>query len=419
MPLKVLSGAMQVGGLPWAEKYRPRRIAEVAGNEEAKKKYVAWINSWVRGKPSKKAALLYGPPGCGKTSIVHATANELGWELIELNASDTRSRAAIQSRVLASAELAPVMGHAGKIVLLDEIDGISTREDTGGLDAILELIEKSAYPVVLTANDPWDPKLRSLRDTCELIEFKRLGKRDIVKVLENICSKEGITCDREVLSAIAENAKGDLRAAINDLQTLAMGRKNLFISDLQVLGERAEQESMFEIVRTVLTAKTPEQARSVTRIPSLDYEMLLQWLSENIIYQYEPSLVAIADAYNALSWSDIFLNRMKREQQWALLTYVLDLMTAGVASARERPPFKFVKYNFPEKIRFLSRVKERREKFIRATRLAARMLHVSTSTFKTEILPFIKIIHEHDPRKAREILESLGVKKEDFSYVLE
>ncbi|MEM3981718.1 MAG: replication factor C large subunit [Thermofilum sp.] len=405
--------------LPWTEKYRPRRIVDVAGNEEAKKKYAAWINSWVRGKPTKKAALLYGPPGCGKTSIVHATANEFGWELIELNASDERSRAAIQSRVLAAARLAPVTGYSGKIVLLDEVDGISTREDSGGLDAILELIEQSAYPVVLTANDPWDPKLRPLRDVCELIEFKRLGKRDIVKVLESICSKEGIACDKEILSAIADNAKGDLRAAINDLQTLAMGRKTLSLADLRVIGERAEQESMFEIVRTVLTAKSPEQALSVTRLPSLDYEMLLQWLSENIIYQYEPSLVAIADAYNALSWADIFLNRMKREQQWALLTYVLELMTAGVASARERPPFKFVKYNFPEKIRFLARVKEKREKFVKATRLAARTLHVSTSTFRTEILPFIKVIYEHDPGKAKEILESLGVKKEDFSLVLD
>lgn len=404
---------------PWTEKYRPRRIADVAGNEESKKKYVAWINSWVRGKPTKKAALLYGPPGCGKTSIVHATANEFGWELIELNASDVRSKSALQSRVLAAAMVGSVTGHAGKIILLDEVDGISTREDAGGLDAILELIEKSAHPVVLTANDPWDPKLRSLRDVCELIEFKRLGKRDVVKVLESICSKEGLSCDKEVLSAIAENAKGDLRAAINDLQTLAMGRKTITLADLQVIGERAEQENMFEIVRTVLTAKTPEQALSVTRLPSLDYEMLLQWLSENIIYQYQPSLVAIADAYNALSWTDIFLNRMKREQQWALLTYALELMTAGVASARERPPFKFVKYNFPEKIRILSRVKEKREKFAKATRLAARTLHVSTSTFRTDILPFIRVIYEHDPEKAEEMLESLGVKREDLSLVLE
>ncbi|MCC6040058.1 MAG: replication factor C large subunit [Thermofilum sp.] len=409
---------MSARELPWTEKYRPRRILDVAGNEEAKKKYVAWINSWVRGKPTKKAALLYGPPGCGKTSIVFATAQEFNWELIELNASDVRSREAIEARVFSSSRTGSVAGYAGKIILLDEVDGISPREDAGGLQAILDLIERSAYPVVLTANDPWDPKLRPLRDVCELIEFKRLGKRDVVKVLESICAKEGITCDKEVLSAIAENAKGDLRAAINDLQTLAAGRKSISLADLQVLGERAEQESMFEVVRTVLTAKTPEQALSVTRLPSLDYEMLLQWLSENVVYQYEPSLQAIADAYDALSWADVMLSRMKREQQWALLSYALELMTAGVASARQRPPFKFVKYNFPEKLRLLSRMKEQREKFRRAVRLAARNLHVSTSTFKTEILPYIKVIYEHDRKKGEELLEKLGVRREDLEVVL-
>jgi replication factor C large subunit len=409
---------MSARELPWTEKYRPRRILDVAGNEEAKKKYVAWINSWVRGKPTKKAALLYGPPGCGKTSIVFATAQEFNWELIELNASDVRSREAIEARVFSSSRTGSVAGYAGKIILLDEVDGISPREDAGGLQAILDLIERSAYPVVLTANDPWDPKLRPLRDVCELIEFKKLGKRDVVKVLESICAKEGITCDKEVLSAIAENAKGDLRAAINDLQTLAAGRKSISLADLQVLGERAEQESMFEVVRTVLTAKTPEQALSVTRLPSLDYEMLLQWLSENVVYQYEPSLQAIADAYDALSWADVMLSRMKREQQWALLSYALELMTAGVASARQRPPFKFVKYNFPEKLRLLSRMKEQREKFRRAVRLAARNLHVSTSTFKTEILPYIKVIYEHDRKKGEELLEKLGVRREDLEVVL-
>uniref|UniRef100_A0A7C4BAS6 Replication factor C large subunit n=1 Tax=Thermofilum pendens TaxID=2269 RepID=A0A7C4BAS6_THEPE len=409
---------MSARDLPWTEKYRPRRIMDVAGNEEAKKKYVAWINSWVRGKPAKKAALLYGPPGCGKTSIVFATAQEFNWELIELNASDVRSREAIEARVFSSSRTGSVTGYAGKIILLDEVDGISPREDAGGLQAILDLIGRSAYPVVLTANDPWDPKLRPLRDVCELIEFKKLGKRDVVKVLESICAKEGITCDKEVLSAIAENAKGDLRAAINDLQTLAAGRKSISLADLQVLGERAEQESMFEVVRTVLTAKTPEQALSVTRLPSLDYEMLLQWLSENVIYQYEPSLQAIADAYNALSWADVMLSRMKREQQWALLSYALELMTAGVASARQRPPFKFVKYNFPEKLRLLSRMKEQRERFRRAVRLAARNLHVSTSTFKTEILPYIKVIYEHDRKKGKALLEELGVRREDLEVVL-
>ncbi|MCC6003872.1 MAG: replication factor C large subunit [Thermofilum sp.] len=404
--------------VPWVEKYRPSKIAEVAGNEEAKKKYVAWLNSWLKGKPQKKAALLYGPPGSGKTSIVHATAREFNWDLIELNASDVRSREALQLRVSGALNTGTVLGKQGKIILLDEVDGISTREDAGGLQAILEFIEKTRWPIVLTANDPWDPKLRALRDLCELVEFRKIGKRDTVKVLENICVKEGIECPREVLSSIADNAKGDLRAAINDLQSIALGKKTLSLADLQVLGDRAEQENIFEIVRTVLTAKSPEQALSVTRLPSLDYELLLQWLSENIPLQYEPSLQAIADAYNALSWADIMLARMKREQQWGLLTYVLELMTAGVASARNRPPFKFVKYSFPEKLRTLSRLKERLEEYRKIVKEASSRLHLSTLKFRTEVQPFLKVILEEDRERGKEILKSIGIPENKLNILL-
>ncbi|UNQ74223.1 replication factor C large subunit [Infirmifilum sp. NZ] len=405
--------------VPWVEKYRPKRIQDVVGNEEAKKEYIAWLNSWIRGKPTHKAALLYGPPGCGKTSIVYATASEYKWELIEINASDVRSREAIQSRVFPAIGSGSLYGYSGKIVLIDEVDGVWTREDVGGLDAILDLINKTRYPVVLTANDPWDPKLKDLREACKLIEFKKIGKREIIRVLEEICSREGIQCDREVLSAIADNAKGDLRAAINDLQTIAMGRRSVSLADLQILGERAEQENMFEIVRTVLTAKTPEQALSVTRLPSLDYEMLIQWLSENIIAQYTPSYTAIADAYDALSLADIYLARMKREQMWALLPYVLELMTAGVASSRERPPFKFVKYSFPEKLRILSRYKTKREKFTEVARAAAKKLHVSTATFATEFLPYLRVINSYNKELAQRILRSIGVSEDAVRYVLE
>ncbi len=403
--------------IPWTEKYRPKSLSEVVGNEEAKKKFVAWLNAFLKGKAKKKAALLYGPPGSGKTSLVNAVAHQFGWELIELNASDFRSREAIRNRVLSAATMGSLYGKR-KIILLDEVDGINLKEDAGGLQAILELIEKSRYPVVLTANDPWDPKLRPLRDAVEMIEFKKLRKYEVIRVLQNICRKEGLECSRSVLSAIADNAKGDLRAAINDLQTLAMGKKRIDLADLNVLGDRADQESMFDIVRTVLTARRPEQALAVLRIPSLDYEMLLLWLSENIPYQYQGSYQAIADAYEALSWADIMLARMKRKQIWQLLPYALELMTAGVASARGKPPFRFVKYRFPEKLRLLARSKSKRERFLQVAREVASRLHVSLRTLKLDVIPFLRVIYEHDEEMAEKIYRSMGLTKREFEALI-
>ena len=400
--------------VPWVEKYKPKRIDEVVGNAQAKKQFVAWLNKWMRGRPEKKAALLYGPPGTGKTSLVHAAAHQYGLELIEANASDVRTSEALRRRVLRAATEASLFSARGKMILLDEVDGISPREDRGGLSTIIDIIKVSRHPVVLTANDPWDPRLRPLRDLCVMIEFKKLTKREIVSVLREICRREGIECDYAALAEIANRAKGDLRAAINDLQSVAMGRRRVTLADLEVLGYRAKQLNMFEIVRSVLTAKSPEQARMVLSIPSLDYEMLMLWLNENIPYQYSPSLVAIADAYDALSRADVFLGRIKRKQKWALLPYALNLMTAGVASAREKPPFKFVKYSFPYKLRALAAMKEKREKRRSIAMSIAKAIHVSSKTALLEVIPYIKVIYEANPAMGRKILKSLGISERSF-----
>ena len=404
--------------VPWVEKYRPTRIQDVAGNDEAKKAFVAWLNKWLAGKPGKKAALLYGPPGTGKTSLVHAAAKQYDLELLEANASDVRNSKALERRIWRALTERSLFGKRAKIILLDEVDGINPREDAGGLAMILKFIENTRYPLVLTANDPWDPKLRSLRDKCLLIRFKPLGIRVITSVLAGICKKEGILCDYQVLRAIAEKCKGDLRAAINDLQAIAFGRRKITLEDLDMLGYRAKQADMFEIVRTVLAAKSPEHARSVLSLPSLDYEMLMQWLSENIPYQYSPSLRAIADAYDALSLADIFLQRAKRTNEWSLLSYALNLMTVGVASARDKPKFHFVKYSFPQKIRLLSQTKKYREARKRIATVIARKCHISTRTAIRDVLPFLFLIYKVNAKLGMKILKSLEISPKTFETAI-
>jgi len=403
--------------IPWVEKYRPKRIEEVVGNPNAKKAFVAWLNKWVRGNPTKKAILLYGPPGTGKTSLVYAASRQYDLELIEANASDVRTSQAIRRRIFRAVTEASLFGKRGKIILLDEVDGISPKEDRGGLQTILELIRETRYPIVLTANNPWDPKLRPLRDLCTLVEFKKIGKRDIIRVLQDICKREGIECNYQVLSALADNARGDLRAAINDLQIISAGKKLVSLEDLEVLGYRAKQLNMFEVVRQVLTARRPETARMVLGMPSLDYEMLMLWLNENILYQYWPSLTAIADGYNMLSRADVFLGRIRRKQYWNLLPYALELMTMGVASAREKPPFKFVKYKFPEKLRMLSRLRERRERMNNILKVIGKATHVSMRKASTEIIPYLKVIAEEKPEMLRRILKSMDISEKYFREV--
>ena len=366
----------------------------------------------------KKAALLYGPPGVGKTTLVHAAANDFNLEVIEANASDVRTSNAIRKKLVRAIFEKSLLGYRGKIVLLDEVDGISLSEDRGGLNAIIELINLSKYPVVLTANDPWDPKLRELRNLCLLIEFKKLRQREIVQVLKKICEKEGIKADYKVLSMLAKRSKGDLRAAINDLQAIAEGKKIITLRDLEGLGNRIPQQNMFEIVRAILTARTALQAKSVLMQPNLDYEMLFQWINENIPYQYEGNIEAIAEAYDALSKADIYMGRIKRKQEWTLLPYALDLLTAGVAAIPHKPPFKFVKYSFPQKIKLLSSTKEIREVRESILKSIAKKCHTSRRIASIEYLPYLIIMFESNPEHTKKILKWLNIPVKLFERII-
>src|SRR2546428_1541378 len=148
---------------PWTIKYKPRTSKDVAGNKPAIEKLRDWIDSWSKGRPSKAAVLLYGPAGVGKTSVTEALAQERGWDLVEISASDKRS-GDILAKVAGLASTQSTLFSKGRLILLDEVDGINLRADQGAVATILQIIKETQYPLILTANDPWDPKTRPLRE---------------------------------------------------------------------------------------------------------------------------------------------------------------------------------------------------------------------------------------------------------------
>src|SRR5437867_7385477 len=181
---------------PWTVKYKPRTSKDVAGNRPAIEKLRDWIESWNKGRPSKAAVLLYGPAGVGKTTVTEALARERGWDLVEINASDKRS-GDILAKVAGLASTQSTLFSKGKLILLDEVDGINLREDHGAVTTILQIIKDTQYPLILTANDPWDSTIRPLREACLQIEFKRLGVRDGLPFLRNILSQEEVKTNED------------------------------------------------------------------------------------------------------------------------------------------------------------------------------------------------------------------------------
>lgn len=401
--------------VPWIIKYRPKRIADVVDQEEAKNEFIAWLNRWLAGRPDKKAALLHGPPGCGKTSLVEATAKEYKLELIEMNASDFRRREDINRIAKVAATKSSLFGRK-KIILLDEVDGISGTADRGALDAILELLEITKHPVVLTANDPWDPKLRTLRDQCKLIGFKRLPKRAIISVLKTICQRERLVCEYPALDYIAERAEGDLRSAINDLQAVAATTKRITLNIVKaVVYSRYREYNPFEMLRKLFTSKYLWQAKAALSSSNLDYDMIKQWIAENIPNQYsDPE--ELWRAFEALARADQYMGRIIKTQSWDLLAYAMD-MEAAVAIAQKKPTYRFVKYSFPQKIMLLAKTREVREVRDALAKVIASHLHISSALAKSEVIPYLKVIFEANPRYAARLALGLNLTENMVKYL--
>jgi len=321
---------------------------------------------------------------------LQAYATEKGLDLIEMNASDYRSAQQIHEVLGQSMKQRSLFGR-GKIFLLDEIDGIVGTEDRGGVGEIIKIIQESSFPLILTANNPWEPKLRALREYCQLVEFKKIYVFDVEKRLAEICKKERIAVEKDVLRDLARMCGGDLRAAINDLETVARGKRKIVLSDLEVLGYRETERSVFDALKIVFKSKSALAAKLSISNVDKDPEEIFWWIENNIAREYEDP-EEIAKAYDALSKADIFRQWVVSRQDWRLKGYMIDIMTGGVAIAKKEMYRKFTKYQYPSKIAMLGQTKlERKEEKEKLLELS-RQLHCSTRKIRKDFLPFLRII---------------------------
>ncbi len=405
--------------VPWIIKYRPKNLDEVVNQDEAKRVLGAWFAAWARGKPpAKRAALLYGPPGVGKTSLIEAYAHQYNYEVIELNASDYRTASAIRRVVGTAAMKKPLFGR-GVIILLDEIDGIAPKEDAGGLRELLRIIPETRNPIVMTANDPWKDQLRPLRDLVLMVQFKPLSKTDIMKVLDRICQAEHLYCEKEALRFIAELSQGDLRAAINDLQAIAEGYGKVTLSlAKEILRSREKKIDVWRTLNQIFYAKASWMAKRAVSNSELDYETLLAWINDNIPKKYgHPA--DLYRAYDALARATIFLNRAKFGTRWSLLSYVFDLMGPGVAFARREGEVLKLRYSYPDRIKLLARMREIRQTRQGIAEKIAPRIGVSKRVFYNDVLPYLTIIFRYaeSPVMAARIALGYGLTREEVKFL--
>ena len=391
--------------LPWVEKYRPKRLVDIVNQEKALEKVKAWVESWFHGIPKKKALLLAGPPGSGKTTTVYALANEYKFEVIELNASDERTFGKIE-RYLNAAYTMDVFGRRRKLIFLDEADNI----EASGAKEIAKLIDRARNPIIMSANRYWEVPLE-IRNKAEIVEYKRLGQRDILKALFRIVKAEGVFVPKEVLVEIAKRARGDLRAAINDLQNLVSGGTE----DAElVLAYRDVEKSIFEALGMIFASDNAKRAKmALMNLDNTPDEVLL-WIEENIPYvYYKPE--DIARAYEAISRADIYLGRATRTGNYGLWKYAIDMMTAGVAVSGVKKK-GFIRFYPPKTLKMLRDTKEERSIRESIVRKIMKEMHMSKLE-AIETMQIFETIFANNPDVAAHIAVFLDLGDKEIEFL--
>jgi replication factor C large subunit len=369
----------------WLDKHRPQRLSGIRGQDKALAECQEFLSAWRPGQ----GAFLHGPPGVGKTLLIEMLAKERGLSLLRMNASDVRTASKIEERLSSASRSKDLFG-SGRLILIDEVDGISGTE-RGAVSMIIKIMKASQFPLFAIANDPWKPKLAPLRSACKVIKFGKIRAPSIEKMLREICSAEGIEPEDDAIKSLARFAQGDLRAAISDLQIVVHGRKDLKAEDLSILGYRERQSNIFTALPVIFHSRRISATRKAIWEMDKDPDEVFWWIESNIAQEFVPE--KLAEAYDLLSRANIHRARVSRQQNWRFKAIMTDLMS-GISVLKgdtHRPP-GFRPYARPTRIMMLGRSRARRAMMNSLASRLGEFTHSSRRSVKRDYLPYLRMI---------------------------
>jgi len=395
---------VDTSNLPWPEQHRPTSLEELVGNLDQLAALSDWLKIWTTGIPHFRAALLIGPPGVGKTASVNALANDMGMEIVEFNASDSRNKSQIETLVWRSAMQQTLDGSL-RLILLDEVDGLSGTSDRGGIGAIIKIIETTVHPIIMTANDPESTRLKDLLKKCRVFTFEPISHDDMLKILKRIVKLQRFEIDESVLEDIICNSSGDLRAAISDLEMIVKGG----IIDTS-LAFRDIRRSAQDTLRRLFMATDMETAKRILSESDIDHDKLILWLEENI-HLHLTSSQELENGLEALSQADLYLGRIWRGPNWRLLAYFYDILAIGIPTSRIETPF--VKTHYTQSkwplLVWQSNMSEQKQSEIRSR--IARATDVSKKRVQKTQQNIIQQIIDQNPAAEGDFTDWLGLKR--------
>ena len=340
------------------DKYNPKVITDIIGNQQQLRNLEIWLDNWDNcilhghkneiNKTSKKnsknenvnarAAIISGPPGIGKTSSVRVLTKNKGYRTFELNSSDKRNKDTINNSVgflMNNTTLSSIDNSTNtkNIIIMDEVDGMAGNEDKGGIKALIDIVKKTKVPIIFICNDIYSPKLKTLINHCYNIKFFKPDKRQIVLRLMDICKKEGIIADNQMLSYLVESFGNDIRQTINYLDLYSRGNKNN--NNLKNNCDEAKKDKSvtvgsFDITKILLNKIESSKLNFEQKLDLffVDFDLIPGMMHENYINTAKinnnsldktESLQKIIQGLDHISFSDTIENKMKSQMEWSLL----------------------------------------------------------------------------------------------------
>ncbi|CAN7038187.1 unnamed protein product [Brassica rapa subsp. trilocularis] len=346
--------------LPWTEKYRPKVTNEIVGNQSSVTQLHNWLSHWHeqfggsgskgKGKKltdagAKKAVLLSGTPGIGKTTSAKLVSQMLGFQAVEVNASDSRGKAnsniakgiggsnanTVKELVNNEAIASNIdkSKHPKTVLIMDEVDGMSAG-DRGGVADLIASIKISKIPIICICNDRYSQKLKSLVNYCLPLNYRKPTKQQMAKRLAHVAKAEGLEVNDIALEELAERVNGDIRLALNQLQYMSLSMSVIKYDDIRqrlLSSAKDEDISPFTAVDK-LFGYNGGKLRMDERIDlsMSDFDLVPLIVQENYV-NYRPSSAGkdeakrmdlLARAAESIADGDIINVQIRRHRQWQL-----------------------------------------------------------------------------------------------------
>jgi replication factor C subunit 1 len=362
----------------FVEKYKPRTVQEIIGHKDQIKELIAWL----QGFPGeKRGVLITGPPGIGKTTMVHLVAKACGYKVAEYNASDTRSATSLQGLGLQRL--------FKEVVVMDEIDGLS-----GGIGDIAELIKKSRIPIICIANER-PPKLKPIISITQEIKCSRPMKITVAAAL----AKKIPGTTKEQIERLCEQSGNDIRSILNTLD-FAQGSASRIMTT-----QKDKEDDIFSATFKLMRNKK----MSFTEADDLvftDCNMVPLMVQE--AYAAAATTVdELADAAERLSFGDLISKQVITD--WTLLPHVVSNTTAVTKMVTGQAP----NHIFPQLLGKESKRNKHRswcKELAKRMRIPSKTMRMDMGSIHTIVLNWM----HQDKKEAVKKMTELGLVREDL-----